>query len=101
MNKGDPRKALGTRPQPTTSVIAKDPGNVKMPTTALCKCISFSLVLYFFKTLNSSFIFECPTYAILQRVSKTVADQWGGLPPYFSTNSTNQYTAVNGNIQIN
>lgn len=72
-----------------------------MPTSALCKCISFSLVLYFFKTLNSSFIFECPTYAILQRVSKTVADQWGGLPPYFSTNSTNQYTAVNGNIQIN
>ena len=93
MNKGDPRKALRTRPQPTTSVpvIGKSPGNevggityVKMPTSALCTCISFSLVLCFFKTLNSNFTFECPTNAILQRVSKTVADQRGGLvPPLF------------------
>lgn len=93
MNKGDPRKALRTRPQPTTSVhvIGKSPGNetggityVKMPTSALCTCISFSLVLCFFKTLNSNFTFECPTNAILQRVSKTVADQRGGsVPPLF------------------
>ena len=92
-NKGDPRKALRTRPQPTTSVpvIGKSPGNevggityVKMPTSALCTCISFSLVLCFFKTLctlNSNFTFECPTNAILQRVSKTVADQRGGSVP--------------------
>lgn len=70
-NKGDPRKALRTRPQPTTSVpvIGESPGNevggityVKMPTSALCTCISFSLVLCFFKTLctlNSNFTFEC------------------------------------------
>ena len=57
---------------------------VKMPTSALCTCISFSLVLCFFKTLNSNFTFECPTNAILQRVSKTVADQRGGsVPPLF------------------
>ena len=52
-----------------------------MPTSALCTCISFSLVLCFFKTLNSNFTFECPTNAILQRVSKTVADQRGGSVP--------------------
>lgn len=93
MNKGDPRKALRTRPQPTTSVpvIGKSPGNeawgityVKMPTSVLCTCISFSLVLCFFKTLNSNFTFECPTNAILQRVSKKLADQRGGsVPPLF------------------
>ena len=48
-----------------------------MPTSALCTCISFSLVLYFFKALNSNFVFECPTNAILQRVSKTVAQARG------------------------
>ena len=76
-----PRKALGSRPQPTTSVpVNKEkPWErgwrhcVKMPTSALCTCISFSLVLYFFKALNSNFVFECPTNAIFKRVSKTVA----------------------------